>query len=62
MLYNALWPVTEQLVRRVGRPRKEWVKELVADCSKLFGSLDNSVAFAQDKVSMNRLVCQKVLL
>ena len=58
---NTLWPVTEQFVRRVGRPRKEWVKELVADCSKLFGSLESSVALAQDKVSWNRLVRQKVL-
>ena len=36
---HTLTPVTEQYVRRVGRPSKEWVKETIAEASMLFGSM-----------------------
>ena len=57
---GTLWPATEQYVRRVGRPRKEWVKQTISECAALFGSLDAAVALAKDKGTWNKLIHQKV--
>ena len=46
---NTLIPVTEQFVRRVGRPCKEWVPELIQEAAVCFGSLDAASALAQHK-------------
>ena len=46
---GTLTPATEQFIRRVGRPAKEWVKEVSNDVILLCGSLDAAETLAQHK-------------
>ena len=46
-------PVTDQYVRRVGRPSKEWVKELIQEAIALFGNMSSASVAAQDKTTWN---------
>ena len=46
---GTLTPATEQFIRRVGRPAKEWVKEVSNDAILLCGSLDAAKTLAQHK-------------
>ena len=58
---GTLWPATEQFVRRVGRPRKEWTKEALAESVRLFGSLDAACTAAQDKFEWDRQIQQRLV-
>ena len=42
-------PATERYVRRVGRPRKEWIVELSSCAEKLFGSMRETQRLADDR-------------
>ena len=53
-------PVTEQYVRRVGRPSKEWVREIIQDTASLFGSMESASASAQNKLSWNSMLTDKL--
>jgi hypothetical protein len=53
-------PVTEQYVRRVGRPSKEWVREVIQDTTSLFGSMESASASAQNKASWNSVLTDKL--
>ena len=46
-------PITDQVVRRVGRPCKEWIKEVLADAVHIFGSLESAIAASTDKLTWN---------
>ena len=46
-------PTTDQYVRRVGRPCKEWVKEVLADTVHVFGSFESALAAAAEKLTWN---------
>ena len=35
---GTLWPATEGYVRRVGRPRREWIQQVSENARRLFGS------------------------
>ena len=53
-------PVTEQYVGRVGRPSKEWVREVLQDTISLFGSMQSASASAQNKLSWNGMLTEKL--
>jgi len=53
-------PVTEQYVRRVGRPSKEWVREVMQEAAALFGSMASASAAAQNKPTWNRNLTEKL--
>ena len=50
---NTNFPATEQYVRRVGRPSKEWVRECIADAASLFGSTHEAAQIAQSRQAWN---------
>ena len=41
-------PASEQFVRRVGRPNKDWTSEVLKDVVLLFGSIAGASDIAQD--------------
>ena len=45
---GSLQPATDRFVRRVGRPSREWVRDVLADAIRLFGSLGNVEQTAGD--------------
>ena len=47
-------PVTDRFVRRVGRPKKEWTKELLRDCISIFGSTENACIANANREEWNR--------
>jgi len=53
-------PATDRYVRRVGRPAKEWVKEVQQDISSLFGSLHAATALMGSKCQWNAAVKNKL--
>ena len=57
---DTLTPVTDQYVRRVGRPAKEWVKEVIQESVSLFGNIEYASAVAQDKPTWNEALSQKL--
>ena len=50
---HTLIPATDQYVRRVGRPSKEWVKETKLEASIQFGSMQQVLALAAHKATWN---------
>ena len=57
---NTWIPVTDQYVRRVGRPSKEWVRELIQEAVSLFGHMSSANVAAQDKTIWNALLAEKL--
>ena len=57
---QTLIPVTDQYVRRVGRPSKEWVREIMQDAISLFGNMSTASAAAQDKPIWNQSLAEKL--
>ena len=57
---NTMTPTTEQFVRRVGRPCKEWVTEVSNEVTALFGSLDQAKPMAMSKGAWNFALFQKL--
>jgi len=57
---GTLIPVTDQYVRRVGRPSKEWVREVMQEAISLFGDMALANAAAQDKPTWNRWLAEKL--
>ena len=57
---NTCVPVTDQYVRRVGRPGKEWVRELVQEAIAVFDNMEAASAAVQDKTSWNTLLAEKL--
>ena len=53
-------PATDRYVRRIGRPSKEWARELIADSCALFGTLEAAQQAATDKVTWNAALMQKL--
>ena len=53
-------PITDRYVRRVGRPSKEWVRELVQETISLFGDMSVANAAAQCKSTWNELLAVKL--
>ena len=52
---------TEQFVRRVGRPSKEWVRESLADVCSLFGSVDAASHLASNKEQWNMALQNRLM-
>ena len=57
---RTLIPVTDQYVRRVGRPSKEWVKEAIGETVSCFGSLQHAQALATQKSTWNAALRTKL--
>ena len=57
---NTFVPLNDFYVRRVGRPSKEWLKQMVEDVCALFGSVDLANDLAADKLRWQRIVSQKL--
>jgi len=57
---NTTIPRTEQYVRRVGRPCKEWTKEVIHETTFLFGSLEAASTIAMHKESWNDALFDKL--
>ena len=53
-------PATDRLVRRVGRPCKEWVKLVMLDIVALFGSLESALMFVASKQSWNAAISHRL--
>ena len=51
---------TDRYVRRVGRPAKEWVKEMLHEAITLFGSMDMVTELAKDKRIWNSTMYEKL--
>ena len=47
-------------MRRVGRPSKEWVREVIQDTILVFGSMEFASASAQNKPSWNSALTDKL--
>ena len=60
---NTSIAATELYVRRVGRPRKEWIKEVMCAAINLFGSHSNVIDLAKEeycwKSAINRTLSAK---
>ena len=54
-------PATERYVRRVGRPAKEWVREVSLETASLFGSLEAALPHAMLKETWNDALSDKLL-
>ena len=50
---GTLWPATERYVRRRGRPCKEWAREMMGECTKLFGTPEAAVGRCSTKLDWN---------
>ena len=46
---DTLHPLADLYVRRVGRPSQEWTKQVLKDCIRFFGSIQNASQAAQNK-------------
>ena len=57
---NTFYPVNDFHVRRVGRPSKEWLKEMIPDVIAFFGSLELASEHAADKLHWKSVVSQKL--
>ena len=57
---NTTAPATECFVRRVGRPSKEWIREVTLEAIAVFGSLDAAISSAAQKVVWDNILCQKM--
>ena len=51
---------TDQYVRRVGRPCREWTRDAVQEITALFGSLELAVPVAEQKMSWNAALTEKL--
>ena len=58
---GSLRPATDRYVRRVGAPRKEWVRDVVPEAIRLTGSLSNLQAAATNAGYWKRIVRQAVI-
>ena len=45
---NTWEPITNQYVRKVGRPRKEWIATIKFEAMRRFGTMDQVASLAQD--------------
>ena len=54
-------PTTERYVRRVGRPCKEFVTEMLQQSMRLFGNVDSAAAVASNKQAWNHALKLQVL-
>ena len=57
---NTLYPLNDFYVRRVGRPSKEWVKQMLTDALTLFGSMECACAHAANKLHWKSVVSEKL--
>ena len=53
-------PATDRFVRRVGRPCREWVREMVADAVSLFGSMAQAKELAKQKATWNEILFKRL--
>jgi len=53
-------PAVDQFVRRVGRPSKEWVKDVLQDTTCLFGSMEMASRLASEKDSWSEALFDKL--
>jgi len=53
---GSLTPATSRYIRNVGRPRKEWVPELLPHAVRMAGSEQNLKALVQDPIRWKRIV------
>ena len=56
---NTFVPVTELYIRRIGRPSKEWIKEVVQEAVSFFGSMETASGNAQSKLTWNSALADK---
>ena len=49
-------PVTGQYVRRVGRPRKEWITTVMSEACQRFGTMPQVIALAAEEAAWKRTV------
>ena len=57
---DTLYPLNDFYVRRVGRPSKEWVKDMVSDVCATFGSLESASEHAAYKAHWKGVVSEKL--
>ena len=50
-------PLTERYVRRVGRPAKEFVPDMLRQSCAIFGSIEATLAAAENKIAWKLAVC-----
>jgi len=53
-------PATDSFIRRVGRPSKEWVKEVCEEAAVLFGSLEAAMTKTLEKDLWNAALSEKL--
>ena len=53
-------PATDRYVRRVGRPAREWIKEVMREAVVAYGSWDAVLADSQNKPSWKQSVTRKI--
>ena len=53
-------PATERYVRRVGRPAKEWVREVIGEVCALFGTMEQANAAAAQKSAWDLALSRKL--
>ena len=53
-------PATDQYVRRIGRPCREWARELIADSCALFGNLVAAQEAALHKTTWSAALSQRL--
>ena len=56
---GSLRPATDEFVRRRGRPRKEWVPEVMANAMRLFGSPEDVQNAASNKFVWSKFLNSK---
>ena len=57
---GTLIPYNDFYVRRVGRPSKEWLKQMLGDVMGVFGSLESAYTYAADKIHWKKVVSEKL--
>ena len=55
-----LRPATDQYVRRLGRPAKEFIPDMISHVNRVFGSLDAAIAPALNKPLWKKAVREKI--
>ena len=57
---NTMIPTTERYVRRIGRPCKEWTREVIPEITSLFGSLEAARTVTMQKELWNNALFDKL--
>ena len=53
---DTLQATTDQYVRRVGRPKKEWVKSVMTEACRLTGGIPDLMSYVQNESQWKHLI------